>query len=60
MPCKSLLAVQSRRCFCCVMQMEKEFPEMLPIKESLIKYVFEPNAAKREETLKAVRAMRGR
>jgi 3,5-epimerase/4-reductase len=42
------------------MQMEKEFPEMLPIKESLIKYVFEPNAAKREETLKAVRAMRGR
>ncbi len=41
-------------------QLEKEFPEMLPIKESLIKYVFEPNTAKKEETLKAVRAMRGR
>ena len=41
-------------------QMEKEFPEMLPIKESLIKYVFEPNAANKEETLKKVREMRGR
>jgi 3,5-epimerase/4-reductase len=39
---------------------EKEFPELLPIKESLIKYVFEPNAAKKEETLKAVKEMRGR
>ena len=27
-----------------VMQIEGEFPEILPIKESLIKYVFEPNA----------------
>jgi hypothetical protein len=27
-------------------QFESEFPQMLPIKESLIKYVFEPNAAK--------------
>lgn len=27
-------------------QIEGEFPEILPIKESLIKYVFEPNAAK--------------
>lgn len=27
-------------------QIEGEFPELLPIKESLIKYVFEPNAAK--------------
>ena len=26
--------------------MESEFPQMLGIKESLIKYVFEPNAAK--------------
>lgn len=25
-------------------QIEGEFPEILPIKESLIKYVFEPNA----------------
>ncbi len=33
------------------MQFEKEFPapELLPIKESLIKYVFEPNAAKKDE-----------
>ena len=52
--------VSSRRCDCHLAQMEKEFPEMLPIKESLIKYVFEPNAAKKEETLKAVKAMRGR
>ncbi|KXZ54160.1 hypothetical protein GPECTOR_5g258 [Gonium pectorale] len=37
-----------------------EFPELLGIKESLIKYVFEPAAAKKEETLKAVREMRGR
>ncbi|KAG2487173.1 hypothetical protein HYH03_014153 [Edaphochlamys debaryana] len=37
-----------------------EFPELLPIRESLIKYVFEPNAAKKEETCKAVREMRGR
>jgi hypothetical protein len=27
------------------LQMESEFPEMLPIRESLIKYVFEPAAA---------------
>ena len=29
-----------------VLQIEGEFPELLPIKESLRKYVFEPNAAK--------------
>jgi hypothetical protein len=28
------------------LQIQSEFPEILPIKESLIKYVFEPNAAK--------------
>lgn len=28
------------------LQIESEFPEILPIRESLIKYVFEPNAAK--------------
>lgn len=27
-------------------QIESEFPQILPIRESLIKYVFEPNAAK--------------
>ncbi|KAI3429241.1 hypothetical protein D9Q98_005340 [Chlorella vulgaris] len=37
-----------------------EFPELLGIRESLIKYVFEPAAANREETLKAVKEMRGR
>lgn len=37
-----------------------EFPELLSIKESLIKYVFEPNAAKKDEVLAAVREMRGR
>jgi hypothetical protein len=31
---------------CCALQIESEFPRILPIKESLIKYVFEPNAAK--------------
>lgn len=41
-------------------QFEKEFPELLPIKESLRKYVFEPNAAKQPEVLAAVKAMRGR
>eukprot|EP01024_Parvocaulis_polyphysoides_P062516 TRINITY_DN71675_c0_g1_i1.p1 TRINITY_DN71675_c0_g1~~TRINITY_DN71675_c0_g1_i1.p1 ORF type:complete len:353 (-),score=56.96 TRINITY_DN71675_c0_g1_i1:253-1170(-) len=39
---------------------KSEFPELLPIKESLIKYVFEPNAEKKEEVKKAVREMRGR
>lgn len=41
-------------------RIEGEFPELLPIKESLIKYVFEPNAAKKEEVLAAVKEMRGR
>ena len=31
------------------MQFKSEFPELLGIKESLIKYVFEPNAAKKDE-----------
>jgi len=31
---------------CSYLQIEKEFPEILPIKQSLIKYVFEPNAVK--------------
>lgn len=30
-------------------QISGEFPELLPIRESLIKYVFEPNAAKVSE-----------
>ncbi|KAI8474769.1 MAG: hypothetical protein J3K34DRAFT_406524 [Monoraphidium minutum] len=41
-------------------RIEGEFPELLPIKESLIKYVFEPNAAKKEEVLASVKEMRGR
>lgn len=41
-------------------QIEGEFPELLSIKESLIKYVFEPNAAKQKEVLAAVKEMRGR
>lgn len=41
-------------------RLEGEFPEMLGIKESLIKYVFEPAAANKEEVLKAVKEMRGR
>lgn len=41
-------------------RIEGEFPEILGIKESLIKYVFEPNAAKKEEVKAAVREMRGR
>ncbi|PNW78698.1 hypothetical protein CHLRE_09g387171v5 [Chlamydomonas reinhardtii] len=41
-------------------RIEGEFPELLPIKESLRKYVFEPNAAKKDEVYKAVKEMRGR
>lgn len=36
------------------MQIQSEFPQILPIKESLIKYVFEPNAAKVSLTNSAV------
>jgi 3,5-epimerase/4-reductase len=39
-------------------RMEKEFPKLLGIKESLIKYVFEPNALKKAEVKKAVDEMR--
>lgn len=41
-------------------RIESEFPNILPIKESLIKFVFEPNAKKKEEVKAAVREMRGR
>lgn len=41
-------------------RIESEFPQILPIRESLIKYVFEPAAAHREEVLAEVKAMRGR
>jgi 3,5-epimerase/4-reductase len=41
-------------------RIESEFPEILGIKESLIKYVFEPAAADREATLAKVKEMRGR
>lgn len=39
-------------------RIQSEFPEILGIKESLIKYVFEPNAAKKDEICAAVRKMR--
>jgi 3,5-epimerase/4-reductase len=39
-------------------RMKGEFPELLPIKESLIKFVFEPNAEKKEEVKAAVEKMR--
>jgi 3,5-epimerase/4-reductase len=41
-------------------RIEGEFPSILPIRESLIKYVFEPAAADRDAVRAAVRAMRGR
>ncbi len=41
-------------------QIESEFPEILPIRESLIKHVFEPNAKLKAEVCAAVREMRGR
>lgn len=41
-------------------RIESEFPEILPIRESLIKYVFEPAAADKEKVAAAVREMRGR
>ncbi len=44
----------------CAAQIESEFPGLLPIRESLIKYVFEPNAARKEEVKAAVRSIRGR
>lgn len=37
------------------MQISGEFPELLSIKESLIKYVFEPNAAKVSYNLSTLR-----
>ncbi|PNH00658.1 E3 ubiquitin-protein ligase [Tetrabaena socialis] len=39
---------------------EGEFPELLPIRESLIKYVFEPAAAQKDELVKKIKEMRGR
>lgn len=41
-------------------RIEGEFPEILSIRDSLIKYVFEPAKADREGVLAAVREMRGR
>eukprot|EP00199_Chlamydomonas_sp_CCMP681_P002912 CAMPEP_0119105632 /NCGR_PEP_ID=MMETSP1180-20130426/3544_1 /TAXON_ID=3052 ORGANISM="Chlamydomonas cf sp, Strain CCMP681" /NCGR_SAMPLE_ID=MMETSP1180 /ASSEMBLY_ACC=CAM_ASM_000741 /LENGTH=308 /DNA_ID=CAMNT_0007090739 /DNA_START=13 /DNA_END=939 /DNA_ORIENTATION=- len=41
-------------------RIESEFPQLLSIKESLIKYVFEPNAQKKLEVCAEVREMRGR
>lgn len=41
-------------------RIESEFPMILPIKESLIKYVFAPNAEKKAKVRAAVKEMRGR
>lgn len=41
-------------------RIQGEFPHILPIRESLIKYVFEPAAADKERVRAAVREMRGR
>lgn len=41
-------------------RIQSEFPQILPIRESLIKYVFEPAAANKEEVLAKVKEMRGR
>jgi 3,5-epimerase/4-reductase len=41
-------------------RIESEFPDILPIRESLIKHVFEPAAAAKAEVSAAVRAFRGR
>jgi dTDP-4-dehydrorhamnose reductase len=41
-------------------RIESEFPMILPIKDSLIKYVFEPNRLQKAEVLAAVKEMRGR
>jgi 3,5-epimerase/4-reductase len=41
-------------------RLQKECPAVLPVRESLIKYVFEPAAAKKEDVKLAVKAMRGR
>ena len=41
-------------------RIEGEFPELLGIKESLLKYVFGPAAADKEAVKAAVREMRGR
>lgn len=41
-------------------RIEKECPAILPIKESLIKYVFEPARAEKEKVKAAVKEMRGR
>ena len=41
-------------------QIEKEFPQILNIHDSLRKYVFEPNSQNKEQVKKAVKEMRGR
>ncbi len=41
-------------------RIQGEFPDILGIKESLIKYVFEPAAANKAEVCSKVREMRGR
>lgn len=40
------------------MQIKSEFPEILGIRESLIKYVFEPNKAKAQEVCSTLREIK--
>ena len=42
------------------LQIEKEFPQILSIHDSLRKFVFEPNAKNKTQVLAAVKEMRGR
>lgn len=43
-----------------LLQIEKEFPQILSIHDSLKKFVFEPNAKNKPQVLAAVKEMRGR
>lgn len=45
---------------CGFAQIEKEFPQILSIHDSLKKFVFEPNAKNKPQVLAAVKEMRGR
>ncbi len=41
-------------------RLQSEFPEVLPIRESLIKYVFQPAAAEKEAIVAAVHELRSK
>lgn len=56
------LRFHSQVCVQChiLLQIEKEFPQILSIHDSLKKFVFEPNAKNKPQVLAAVKEMRGR